>query len=175
MHPTCRICFTSALLNRFRSLLRPQTHCKLNKPWEGRAINKRGKGDHFPQPWDRRDQTENEEKHNRKAPEPIAKHPGPRSTMDLDPGVEMQWAGGPREDKGVTTTFTKQHGPERSNSQNENPELIWPRTSTCSNIRRAKPFRRKTRTLPAALAMPGRFLGMDFGHKIAERMLSKCS
>ena len=32
---------------------------------------------------------------NRKAPRPIANHPGPRSSMDLDPGVEMQWAGGP--------------------------------------------------------------------------------
>ena len=31
-----------------------------------------------------------------RAPQPIANHPGPRSTMDLGPGVEMQGAGGPR-------------------------------------------------------------------------------
>ena len=65
---------------------------------EGRAISKRGVGGiPFHNLGTREpDQKEGRKRQTRKAPGPIANHPGPRSTMELDPGVEMQWAGGPR-------------------------------------------------------------------------------
>ena len=64
---------------------------------EGRAINKRGVGGVPFQTWGQENQNNNKEKEtDRRTPRPTANHPGPRSTMDLDPGVEMQWAGGPQ-------------------------------------------------------------------------------
>ena len=63
---------------------------------EGRACSKRGVGGipfHSPGTIEP-DQRGGRERQTERAPGPIANHPGPRSTMDLDPGVEMQGAGG---------------------------------------------------------------------------------
>ena len=65
---------------------------------EGRAISKRGVGGipfHNLKTREQ-DQEEGRKRQTDRAPGPIANHPGPRSAMDLDPGVEMQWARGPR-------------------------------------------------------------------------------
>ena len=57
-----------------------------------------GRRDPFSQPGDKGpDQGGGRENQTKRAPGPIAKHPGPRSAMDLDPGVKMQWAGGPNQ------------------------------------------------------------------------------
>ena len=78
---------------------------------EGRAISKRGgRRDPFPKPGDKRTRNKKREgETDRKgAPQHIANHPGPRSTMNLDPGVEMHGSGGPElvvkeEKKGIKT------------------------------------------------------------------------
>ena len=69
---------------------------------EGRAISKRGVGGIPVSSLGTREpnQKEGRKRQTRKAPGPIANHPGPRSARDLDPGVEMQWAGGPRTEHG---------------------------------------------------------------------------
>ena len=66
---------------------------------ERRAFSKRGVGGiPFHNPGTKGpDQGGGRESQTKRAPGPIAKHPGPRSAMDLDPGVKMQWAGGPKQ------------------------------------------------------------------------------
>ena len=72
---------------------------------------------------------------NRKAPRPIANHPGPRSTMDLDPGVEMQWAGGPE-----AVAERKPQATKPVTLENSDPR---PRRNVPLKHKKQKPLRQK--------------------------------